>query len=217
MNVSESAWSAAAGAPGVGSEAAGEPVDERVPGPRLIVGLGNPGPRYAATRHNVGFHVVAEVAARRGLQLDQEECNAEVAAGGDLLLALPQTYMNRSGFAVRCLLERRRLAASEVLVVYDDIHLPLGRLRLRPRGGPGGHRGMESVIENLRTQEVARLRCGVVGAGEVVPPEALAEFVLEPFAPSQEPEVEEMVRQAADACEAWLDEGIEAAMNRFNR
>ena len=130
-------------------------------GLRLILGLGNPGERYRDTRHNVGFRVVEELARRRGVRLRTAECASLVGEGPELVLAQPQTYMNRSGYAARCLLERRGLAPQDLLIVFDDVHLPLGRLRLRPSGSPGGHRGMESVLENLRSAEVPRLRLGV--------------------------------------------------------
>src|SRR4051794_5445242 len=116
----------------------------------LVLGLGNPGAEYADTRHNVGFRVVEELARRRGLSLDRLECNARVAHGSsgstepaDLLLVQPQTYMNRSGYAARCLLETYQLEPAAVLVVYDEINLPLGKLRLRKSGSPAGHRGIE--------------------------------------------------------------------------
>jgi len=134
-----------------------------------------------------------------------------------VLLALPQTYMNRSGYAARCLAERRGFAPPDVLVVFDDVHLPLGRLRLRRAGSPGGHRGMESVVENLQSDEVPRLRLGVAGEGGApAGGDELVEFVLSPFAPEEHPAVDDMVARAADACLAWLDQGIEAAMNAFN-
>jgi PTH1 family peptidyl-tRNA hydrolase len=188
----------------------------------LVLGLGNPGAEYATTRHNVGFRVVEELARRRALALDRLECNArvamEVSDGGPpaLLLAQPQTYMNRSGYAARCLLEVHRLEPAAVLVVYDEINLPLGKLRLRRAGSPAGHRGMESVIENLRTDQIARLRLGV--APEDGPPagEDLAGFVLSPFAPEEAETASAMVARAADACETWLAAGAEAAMNRYN-
>jgi PTH1 family peptidyl-tRNA hydrolase len=184
--------------------------------PRIVVGLGNPGERYQATRHNVGFRVVERLAARRGWSLDGNECNARTAERDGVLLVLPQTYMNRSGYTLRCLVERRGLEPSRTLVVYDDVHLPVGRLRLRKKGGPGGQRGMESVLENLRTAEVPRLRCGVGPAEGELPGDELVEYVLSPFDREEEETVAAMIERAADACEAWLDEGIEAAMNRFN-
>jgi PTH1 family peptidyl-tRNA hydrolase len=199
---------------------------------RLVLGLGNPGERYAATRHNLGFRVIDELARRHRIVVDALECNALLgegtageraagaAAGGGveaaaprLVLAKPQTYMNRSGFAARCLVERRGLGLGDVLVVYDEVALPLGRIRLRPSGGPAGHRGMESVLGELRSDEVARLRLGIAPEP---PPEDLVEFVLAPFAADEAEAVAKAVVSAADACEAWLAEGVEAAMNRYN-
>jgi peptidyl-tRNA hydrolase, PTH1 family len=185
----------------------------------LILGLGNPGAEYAATRHNVGFRVVEELARRRGLSLDRLECNARLggaAASGDLLLAQPQTYMNRSGYAARCLLETYQLEPAAVLVVYDEINLPLGKLRLRKSGSPAGHRGIESILENLRTDQVPRLRLGIAPESGAPSGEDWAGFVLGPFAPAEAEAVAAMIARAADACETWLREGPEAAMNRFN-
>lgn len=194
------------------------PDSARPPG-RLILGLGNPGERYRGTRHNLGFQVVRELAGRLDVAVDRLECNALVGAAPaskrDLLLAMPQTYMNRSGYAARCLAERHEIDPGDSLVVYDDVELPLGRLRLRRGGGPGGHRGMESVIRNLRTEAVPRLRLGV-GPESGEPPDDLVEFVLEPFRADERPAVEALVERAADACQAWLELDIETAMNRFN-
>jgi PTH1 family peptidyl-tRNA hydrolase len=184
---------------------------------KLILGLGNPGERYRDTRHNVGFRVVEELARRRRFRLDRLECSARVAGlDTEVGLAQPQTYMNRSGYAARCLVEHWSLAPEELLVVYDEVSLPLGRLRLRRAGSPGGHRGMESVLESLQTDQVPRLRCGVAGAEGPPGGEAIVDFVLEPFAAAQRAAAEEMVARAADACEAWAAEGVESAMNRFN-
>lgn len=187
------------------------------PRQKLILGLGNPGDRYRATRHNLGFRVVEEVARRRGRRLDGEECNARIGGDAEVLLAAPQTYMNRSGNAARCLVERHGYEPPQLLVVFDDVHLALGQLRLRRGGSPGGHRGMESVLESLGTGQVPRLRLGVAPGEEAeVSGEELVDFVLQPFATDERESVEEMVDRAADACEHWLAHGIEAAMNRFN-
>ncbi len=194
---------------------------------RVVLGLGNPGERYVGTRHNVGFRVVEELARRRGESLAERECNAltaaiETPAGQDaaassMLLAAPQTYMNRSGYAARCLQERRDVAAEDFLVVYDEIHLPLGTLRLRRRGSPAGHRGMEAVLENLGTDRVPRLRLGVGGPdGPPTGGEDLVAFVLEPFTGDELERAEAMIQRAADACEAWAGGGVEVAMQRFN-
>ena len=159
--------------------------------------------------------MVDEVARRRGARLDRVECNAAVGEsdGGALWLARPRTYMNRSGYAARCLAERHGFEPGELLVVYDEVALPLGRLRLRPGGSPGGHRGLGSVIGELRSSEVPRLRLGIAGE---VPPEDLVGYVLSPFAGDEAATAGAMVERGADACEAWFEEGIEAAMNRFN-
>lgn len=201
---------------------------------RLILGLGNPGEQYRDTRHNVGFRVVEELARRWHLSLDRLECNALTAhatlagdpageggisggAGDAVLLAKPQTYMNRSGHAAHCFAERYELDPASVLVVYDEVNLPLGKLRLRRAGSPAGHRGLESILESLRTAEVPRLRLGVAPPGDTRPPgEELADFVLSPFAEDEREETEAMIRRAADAVEVWLRDGAEAAMGKFN-
>jgi PTH1 family peptidyl-tRNA hydrolase len=188
---------------------------------RLILGLGNPGEEYRDTRHNVGFRVVEELARRWEIPVDRLECNAltgRAAVGEgptDILLVKPQTYMNRSGYAARCFAERYELAPESLLVVYDEINLPLGKLRVRRAGSPAGHRGLESILENLRSAEVPRLRLGVAGE-EKIPGEELADFVLGPFADGERETVEEMIRRAADACVVWALEGVEAAMRGFN-
>ncbi|HEV7508870.1 MAG TPA: aminoacyl-tRNA hydrolase [Thermoanaerobaculia bacterium] len=190
---------------------------------RLILGLGNPGEEYRDTRHNVGFRVVEELARRWHLALDCLECNALTAhapSGEEVdgvLLAKPQTYMNRSGHAAHCFVERYELDPTDVLVVYDEVNLPLGKLRLRRAGSPAGHRGLESILESLRTAEVPRLRLGVAPLGDTRPPgEDLADFVLSPFAEDEREETEAMIRRAADAVEVWLRDGAEAAMGEFN-
>ena len=189
--------------------------DSAPPSRRLVLGLGNPGERYRETRHNLGFRVVRELARRLSLELDRVVCSALVGDKDPLLLAMPQTYMNRSGYAARCLADRHEIEARDTLVVYDDVELPLGRLRLRRAGGPGGHRGMESVIRNLRTEEVPRLRLGIAPGGDTKPDD-LVDFVLEPFRAAEQQEVEAMIERAADACQAWLEQDIGTVMNRFN-
>ena len=185
-------------------------------GSRLILGLGNPGVEYVPTRHNVGFSVVEELARRRTLEFDVEECGSLLAVGDGFVLGKPQTFMNRSGFAVQSLIEHREFAIQDILVVFDDMNLPLGRLRLRPRGGPGGHRGLESVVETVHSDQMARLRLGI-GVSEVPPVgEELVQFVLGVFEDDELEQVEALILRAADACESWLDVGTEQTMNRFN-
>lgn len=166
----------------------------------------------------MGFQVVEELARRWGISVDHLECNSLVGGGveGRPWLAQPQTYMNRSGYAARCLLERYGLEPEQILVVYDELNLPLGRLRLRRSGSPAGHRGLESILENLRTDQVPRLRLGIAPETGAPAGEGLPDFVLAPFAAEEQEKVAEMIRRAADACEAWIAEGVEVAMNRFN-
>ena len=187
---------------------------------RLVLGLGNPGGRYADTRHNLGFRVVDELSRRLGVRPGLDVCGAVWASNDRIDLAMPQTYMNRSGYSARCLSERNGYAPRNILVVYDEVHLPLGRLRLRGKGSPGGHRGMESVIENLRTTAVPRLRLGIApdeaaaaaaGRGEELP-----DFVLAPFAADEIETAERMVRRAADCVLSWVDRGVEVTMNEYN-
>jgi len=165
----------------------------------------------------LGFAVVEELSSRRGSAFDRVECKSLLAIEPALILARPQTYMNRSGYALRCLVEKRELKAENILVVFDDVHLPLGKIRFRKSGGPGGHRGMESVIQNLQSETIRRLRLGVGDTEAGLEGDALVEFVLAPFLETELGEVEAMIARAADACERWLADGVEATMNEFNR
>jgi PTH1 family peptidyl-tRNA hydrolase len=184
---------------------------------RLVVGLGNPGERYRRTRHNVGFMVVDALAARWGAGRGEVAGEAWTAgaerAGEPLLLVKPLTFMNRSGVAVERALASAGAAPDAMVVILDDAALPLGQVRVRPRGSHGGHNGLRSVLEVLGTDEFARVRVGI-RKGE--PPEDLADYVLSEFPQEDVLVVQEMVGAAADAVECLLGEGIEAAMNRFN-
>jgi PTH1 family peptidyl-tRNA hydrolase len=184
---------------------------------RLVVGLGNPGERYRRTRHNVGFMVVDALAARWGAGRGEVEGEAWTAAaergGAPLLLVKPLTFMNRSGVAVDNVLGSAGAGPDGLVVVVDDAALPLGQIRVRPRGSHGGHNGLRSLLDVLGTDEFARVRVGI-RKGE--PPDDLAEYVLSEFPQEDVLVVQEMVGAAADAVECLLEEGIEAAMNRFN-
>jgi PTH1 family peptidyl-tRNA hydrolase len=185
---------------------------------KAIVGLGNPGAEYEDTPHNAGFRVAEELARRAGCRLRRErELEARVGAGelgGErVVIAQPLTFMNRSGTAVSRLLEREGLGPADLLVVLDDADLPLGHLRLRPRGSAGGHRGLNSVAQTLGTTEFERVRIGI-GRGEAG--EGLVDHVLTPFSRDEARAMEESVRAAADAVELRLAQGMEKAMSRFN-
>jgi PTH1 family peptidyl-tRNA hydrolase len=181
-----------------------------------IVGLGNPGRRYRGTRHNVGRDVVERVADKLGVRLaDDGWARSARARFGKaaVLLAVPETYMNVSGQAVSDIARRRRVKPADLLVVYDDLDLPLGRLRLRPANGAGGHNGMRSIIDHLGTKAFPRLRVGIGRPPAGVAPE---EFVLERFTSEERALIDEAVERAANAVLAVVSDGLEAAMNRIN-
>ncbi len=185
----------------------------------LVVGLGNPGPEYARHRHNVGFQVLDALARAHSLSFSREKlARAHTAqgriAGRKVLLAKPQTFMNRSGQAVGRLARWHNIPPQQILVVYDELDLPLGRLRLRPEGGSGGHKGMRSIIEVLGSQDFPRLRVGIDRPPGQMDP---ADYVLHPFAKEDIETVVWVIGQAVAAVEAWLADGIVAAMDSFNR
>jgi PTH1 family peptidyl-tRNA hydrolase len=184
---------------------------------KLIVGLGNPGPKYRGTRHNIGFAVVDLLAQRSGLTFEGGPAEAVIARarqlGAGTLLAKPLTFMNLSGAAVADLVRYFRIAIPDALIVADDVNLPLGKLRARARGSDGGHQGFRSIIERLGTTEFARVRIGV-GRGD--PRRDLADHVLARFDADEQPEVEAAVGRAADAAELFVTDGVEKVMNRFN-
>jgi peptidyl-tRNA hydrolase, PTH1 family len=185
-------------------------------GLKLIVGLGNPGPKYARNRHNVGFRLVDRLAQAHGLAFARQQFRALVAggsaAGQRVLLAKPLTFMNLSGNAVGALVRFYKLLPQDLLVAYDDLDLPVGKIRLRSQGGSGGHKGMKSIIERLATEEFARLRIGI-GRPTVGDP---IDYVLQDFAEDEAAQVIEALDQAEETAMAWLSEGANAAMNRFN-
>jgi PTH1 family peptidyl-tRNA hydrolase len=183
----------------------------------MIVGLGNPGMRYARNRHNVGFHVVDHLAAEAGLCFDERQSHALMARGTvegvRVALVKPQTYMNLSGKAVGPLVRFYKIPLERLLVVCDDLDLPLGQLRLRLKGGSGGHRGLASVIEHLGSQEFPRLRIGIGRPVGSMTPEA---YVLQDFDPAQQAVMEHVYPRAVEAIRTALREGFQTAMNRFN-
>jgi PTH1 family peptidyl-tRNA hydrolase len=184
---------------------------------KLIAGLGNPGPKYRGTRHNVGFDVADELARRRDVTFESGPADALVARvrGADpILFVKPLTFMNLSGRPIAELVRYYRVPLDQVLVVLDDVNLPLGQLRARPRGSEGGHNGLRSVIAEMATQEVARLRIGV-GRGD--PRRDLADHVLAMFDADERGEADEAIGRAADAAELFAVEGVVAVMNRYNR
>jgi PTH1 family peptidyl-tRNA hydrolase len=181
---------------------------------RLVAGLGNPGPEYAATRHNIGFMVVDQLAAQFGSIWEKSsKWDALIAKLGSVFLAKPMTYMNRSGYAVLELVQFYKIQPSEILVVLDDIALPLGRLRLRASGGSGGHNGLESIILQFGTEDIPRLRIGI---GEA-PQSGSVDYVLSRFFEEEKPVVRSAIDRATEAVKCAIDNNLISAMNIFNK
>lgn len=183
---------------------------------KLIVGLGNPGRQYHGTRHNVGFEVVEVLSKRHRIHVKARRSRAVVGegtiAGEEVVLARPQTFMNLSGEAVGALARRYRIAPEDILVIYDDSNLPLGKLRIRTRGSAGGHNGMKSIIHSMGSEEFPRIRLGIGSPDR----REMIDHVLSRFKRAEMPIVREMIQRAADAVEMYLSEGPEPTMNRFN-
>ncbi|MBA4018595.1 MAG: aminoacyl-tRNA hydrolase [Pirellula sp.] len=187
---------------------------------KLIVGLGNPGRKYEGTRHNVGFDVVSLLAKRGGAASAKRAFQGEtfdITVGGErTMLLMPHTFMNRSGSSVVEARDFYKLTNAEVLVVCDDLNLPLGKLRLRAKGSAGGQKGLADIIRCLGGEEIARLRVGIGSPNDVHADMDAADFVLGKFAKGEQTAVEIASQFAADAAECWVREGIAAAMNRYN-
>jgi len=185
---------------------------------KMIVGLGNPGYEYHLTPHNLGFMAVDSLAEEWGLELTHREAQALTASthveGFEILLAKPQTYMNLSGMAVARLISKYGLEVGDLIVLVDDAALPLGSLRIRPRGSAGGHNGLKSIIGALNSADFVRVRMGV---GPEQPVADRVSYVLGRFREADLESITEMLRQACEAVQVILREGSQAAMNRFNR
>jgi peptidyl-tRNA hydrolase, PTH1 family len=181
----------------------------------VVVGLGNPGEKYAQTRHNVGFRCVDAVSERCGIRLNDRRQHADVGQGSiggiQVVLAKPRTFMNNSGLAARYLIDRFGIKPDHLLIVMDDMDLPVGTVRLRGSGGSGGHNGLNSINMEIKTQEYPRVRIGIgrpaVGA---------LEHVLSGFTPSEEVTMRATLPRAAEVVEACVEHGVEYAMNRYN-
>jgi len=185
---------------------------------RLIVGLGNPGPEFQWTPHNLGFLAVDELANRAGIRVERPEAKALVGlgkiGGEEVILAKPQTFMNLSGISVRELLEKYQLGPQDLLAMWDEAQLPWGGIRIQSEGSAGSHNGAKSIIGSLGTQVFARLR---LGCGPDHPLSSRKEYVLRPMKKAELEVAAEMVADAGDAVELLLAQGIQAAMNKYNR
>jgi len=191
---------------------------------KLIVGLGNPGKDYAHNRHNVGFRCLSYFAKLHCIRFGRRECHARTGtgevAGEKLLLAKPITFVNLSGKAVECLVRKYDVALSDLLVVCDDLDLPLGKIRLRAGGGSGGHKGIKSIISALGSEGYPRIRVGI-GRPQVegVPSndeDVIVNYVLSDFPPEEEKTIQIAIVRVAEAVDCFLAQGIEAAMSKFN-
>jgi PTH1 family peptidyl-tRNA hydrolase len=189
-------------------------VDETIPQIRLIAGLGNPGSEYSGTRHNVGFEIVDRLASEWGITWQHEKSwHVLWAKRENVILAKPTSYMNRSGEPLQALAHYYKITPEEMLIVLDDMDLPLGRLRLRPEGGTAGHNGLESVIVQFGTEQISRLRVGIGAA----PVEGAVDYVLSRFSQEERPAVEKTLARAVDAVKWSIDNGLLSAMNLFNK
>jgi PTH1 family peptidyl-tRNA hydrolase len=184
----------------------------------LVAGLGNPGTEYAQTPHNLGFLVLDRLAERYGIRVNRKDSNALVGVGEidgrPVMLARPQTFMNLSGTSLKPLMEKHQVPAAQLVVIYDELDLPWTALRIKPKGSAAGHKGMDSVIRCLGTNQVVRVRLGIHPGHPI---RDGADFVLAPFRRSQEKELDELVGYAADAVRSIIAEGVEKAMTKFNR
>ncbi|GAA0504078.1 aminoacyl-tRNA hydrolase [Salinibacillus aidingensis] len=184
---------------------------------KCIVGLGNPGSKFENTRHNIGFQVIDYLAERNHWSLNREKYNAlytiEHLNGEKVLILKPLTYMNLSGEAVRPFMDFYDLDIEDLLVVYDDLDLPAGRIRLRQKGGHGGHNGIRNIIDQTTLKNFKRIRIGIGRPETNVP---IIDYVLGKFTEEQKPKVEDSVKSAAEACEMWLEKPFLEVMNHFN-
>lgn len=186
----------------------------------LIVGLGNPGREYAETPHNLGFQVVDRLAAAHGIRVTKPDSSALAGdgtiEGRPVMLAKPQTFMNLSGTSVRRLMEKHAFSPADLVVIYDDLDLPWGSIRIRPKGSAGGHNGMKSVIAAIGTQEFARVRLGI-HPGRPIRDGRDREYVLSPMKREQKQELDELLDTVCRAVESIIVEGVEKSMTRYNR
>ena len=184
---------------------------------KLIVGLGNPGPQYERTRHNVGWQVIDAFAKKFRVDLSKHEKSAMTGtgrvAGGSVMVAKPLTYMNLSGDSVRLLVNAYLESSADLIVVYDDIDLPLARLRIRPNGSAGTHNGMRSIISELQTENFPRLRVGIGSAGEG----KLRDYVLDEFSAEEQPAIDQAIARAVDALVLFCRGDLKRAMNQYNK
>jgi PTH1 family peptidyl-tRNA hydrolase len=185
---------------------------------KLIVGLGNPGKEYSGSRHNLGFRCINHLAKAHGIGIDKRQCQAQLGvgriAGVQVVLGKPRTYMNLSGKSVHMMMDRFKAKREDIVVIHDDLDLALGKIRFYANGGPGGHKGVESIIAALGSRDFIRVR---VGVGRPPPGMDPVDFVLLDFSPTERPLVEEAIAKVGEAVPFLLKEGLAAAMNKHNQ
>ena len=190
---------------------------------KLIVGLGNPSKIYAHNRHNAGFRCLNYFARLHSIRFDHRQCRARLGIGevrGEkLLLAKPRTFVNLSGDPVACLVRKHDIPLSNLLVIYDDLDLPLGKIRLRQSGGSGGHKGMKSIVSTLGSEDFPRIRVGIGrprAEEQSISEDAIVNYVLSDFSPQEEATIKPVIATVSEAIDCFLSQGIEAAMSKFN-
>jgi len=190
---------------------------------KLIVGLGNPSKTYAHNRHNVGFRCLNYFARLHSIRFDHRQCRAKAGlaevSGEKLLLAKPRTFVNLSGNSVAGLAHKHSIPLSDLLIIYDDLDLPLGKIRLRQSGGSGGHKGMNSIISALGSEDFPRIRVGIgrpPGEKQSISEDAIVNYVLSDFSPQEEAIIKPVIAAVSEVIDCFLTQGIEAAMSKFN-
>lgn len=197
---------------------------KRKPNIKLIVGLGNPGEVYSSSRHNTGFNCLSHFANKHAIGFDKKRCRARIGSGrvadNEVVLAKPQTFMNQSGRSVEPLMRKFRVTPDDLIVIYDDLDLPPGKIRIRPGGGSAGHKGIASIMAHLGGRDFIRIRVGIgrppTNEGATASEDDIIDYVLSPFSAEEEQTVARVIPQVADAVYCLLTEGLTAAMNKFN-
>jgi PTH1 family peptidyl-tRNA hydrolase len=191
---------------------------------KLITGLGNPGRNYALNRHNLGFQCINYIAKKYSIPVKQTQCQSKIGkgtmAGEDIILAKPRTYVNNSGNAIVSLMKKYHIPADDIIVIYDDMDLPVGKVRIRPNGNAGGHKGIKSIISSLGHKDFCRIKIGigrpVAEEGYEIDENDVIDYVLNNFSNEEQEKIDAALKTAADAVECIINDGVIAAMNKYN-
>ena len=191
---------------------------------KLITGLGNPGRNYALNRHNLGFQCINYIAKKHSIPVKQIQCQSKIGkgtiAGADIILAKPRTYVNNSGNAVVSLMKKYRITAEDIVIIYDDMDLPVGKVRIRPNGNSGGHKGIKSIISSLGHKDFCRIKIGigrpVTDQGYEIDENDIIDYVLNNFSNEEQEKINIALKIAADAVECIISDGVIVAMNKYN-